>query len=61
MLTLMMLKSWSAKIIDIETAFSEGDLDEEIFMRIPNGHEELLGRVDEEEVLELLKSIYGLV
>ena len=61
MLVLWILKCWDAKIIDIETAFLEGDLDEEIYMRVPDGYYEVFEENDEEEALELLKPIYGLV
>ena len=30
---------WEAEIIDIETAFLYGTLAEEIFLKIPDGHE----------------------
>ena len=59
----MMMKNWDAKIIDIVTAFLEGDLDEEIFMKIPEGYYEVFSDEDssQEEILELRRPIYGLV
>jgi Reverse transcriptase (RNA-dependent DNA polymerase) len=53
------LKAWS---LDVETAFLHGDLDEDIYMKIPDGFEESK-RLKEEEnrVLKLKKSLYGLV
>ena len=41
MLVMMMMKNWDAKIIDTVTVFLEGDLDEEIFMKIPEGYYEV--------------------
>jgi len=46
----------SAIIIDVDTAFLYGDLDEEIYMQMPEG---MTGFSD--EVLLLLKSLYGLI
>jgi hypothetical protein len=45
-----------AKIIEIETAFLHGDLEESIFMEIPSGME-----VDDNKCLVLKRTIYGLV
>ena len=61
MFTLLIVKAWSSKIIYIETTFLEGDLDEEIYMRVPSGYSEIFKDSDEDEILELLKPIYGLV
>jgi Reverse transcriptase (RNA-dependent DNA polymerase) len=49
------LPAWS---IDVETAFLNGDLNEEIYMRIPEGFE---GEGKGNSILKLNKSIYGLV
>ncbi len=46
----------SAKIVDIETAFLHGDLEEEIYMECPEGLEH-----DDDECVLLQKTIYGLV
>ena len=63
MLTIMMIKGWTSIIIDIETAFLEGDLDEEIYMNIPEGYYEVFKNQDngKESILKLLKPLYGLV
>jgi len=45
-----------AIIIDVKSAFKYGDLDEEIYMELPDG---MMGF--EDEYLLLLKAIYGLV
>ena len=47
----------SAKIVDVETAFLHGDLEEEIYMECPEG----MGLNKEEDCVILDKSIYGLV
>ena len=47
-----------AKIVDVETAFLEGILEEEVFMDIPEGYKEEAGP---NKCLQLQKSIYGLV
>jgi hypothetical protein len=53
------LDAWSS---DVETAFLNGDLSEEIFMKIPQGYN-LVNKMEntEDKVLKLNKSIYGLV
>jgi hypothetical protein len=45
-----------SKIVDVESAFLNGDLEEEIYMDCPDGMEH-----DPDECLLLLKAIYGLV
>ena len=52
-----MIWNLSAKIIDVETAFLHGELEEEIYMEAPEGSE--LNRA--EDCLLLVKAIYGLV
>ena len=48
--------------MDVETAFLYGNLDEEAYMQIPSGHQEVVELIDEKYwCLELKKSIYGLV
>ena len=36
-MTLMISNNWEADIVDVETAFLYGDLEEEIYMKIPQG------------------------
>jgi hypothetical protein len=55
------LNDWEGELIDIESAFLYGDLEEKIFMKIPEGYFEVFGTTTEGESLELLKAIYGLV
>ena len=48
--------------MDIDNAFLNGDLDHEIYMKIPEGYDEVINKdVDKEECLILQKAIYGLV
>ena len=56
MIAIMMMCGLKAKIVDIETAFLHGDLDEEIYMEAPEG----IG-AKEDEVVLLEQTIYGLV
>ena len=56
MIAMMMSMGMKAKIVDIETAFLHGDLEEEIYMDAPEG----IGAT-EDEVVKLEQTIYGLV
>ena len=56
LLIMMISKGYDARIVDVETAFLHGDLDEEIYMNCPPGLSS-----KEDECLFLLKTIYGLV
>ena len=61
-LVLMLLNGWHSEIVDIETAFLYGDLDEEIYMTIPEGIENVTGeRPRDDEALILVHAMYGLV
>ena len=53
---------WDFEIVDIETAFLYGELEEEIYMKIPEGLSTFLDtEIDIGDCLILDKSIYGLV
>ena len=65
-------KGWSRRTLDVETAFLEGDLEEDIFMKLLPVYEEVLGDLgpdfkdildglDDKTICELKKTIYGLV
>lgn len=49
------LKNFEIKKFDIKTAFLYGDLNEKVFMKIPDGYEQI-----ENKVCQLQKSLYGL-
>lgn len=52
---------WVVHVIDIETAFLEADLTEPVYLRIPEGYEEMYGLpTSDEYVWELEKAMYGL-
>jgi hypothetical protein len=46
----------TCSVVDLETAFLHGDLDEEIYMEVPKGLE-----IEHNKKLMLIKTIYGLV
>ena len=53
---------WTVEVIDIETAFLEADLKEEVWIEIPDGYEFAFGEIDRARyVMLLLKAMYGLV
>jgi transposase InsO family protein len=57
LITLCIYNGYDAMIMDIETAFLHGELEEEIYMECPEGMED----AKPGEVLRLIKTIYGLV
>jgi hypothetical protein len=61
MLILWLLKGYDSDVIDVETAFLHGSLENEIYMKKPQGIEEFDPSYDKTEAVELLHSIYGLV
>ena len=60
-LTRMILDGLDAKVVDIDNAFLNGDLDHEIFMKMPEGYKECIQDYDDEKAFKLDKAIYGLV
>ena len=59
---MMLANIWDADIVDIKTAFLYGDLDEEIYMKVPKGLAEHLGtEFDDNACLLLVQLMYGLV
>ena len=58
----MIIKNMKGKVVDIDNAFLNGDLEHEINMNIPEGYDEVINPgVDKEDNLILQKAIYGLV
>lgn len=61
LLSLAVAKNWSIQQLDISNAFLNGDLNEEIYMIIPQGYTELTSRVvPHNSVCRLHNSLYGL-
>ena len=56
----MMVEKLDSLVMDVETAFLYGELDEEIFMKSPVGMEEIDPGSSSEDCYQLLKGIYGL-
>jgi hypothetical protein len=50
----MLMNQYEARIVDVETAFLHGELEEEVYMTCPEVH-------GKDEVLHLIHAIYGLV
>ena len=62
-MVLALINDWKYEIVDVETAFLYGELEETIFMKIPEGINYYYDRdaYGAEDCFELTKSIYGLV
>ena len=60
-LTQMILEGLDAQVIDIDNTSLNGDLDHEIFMRMPEGYKECIQDYADGKGLKLDKAIYGLV
>ena len=67
-LIISLQKTWSSFTLDVEMTFLEGNLEEDIFMKLPPGYKEVLGDLgpdfkdifdvlDEETICELKKTI----
>ncbi|CAL9013250.1 unnamed protein product, partial [Prunus brigantina] len=56
-LSLAAMNHWSLRQLDVKNAFLHGDLEEEVFMRQPQGYED---PAHPEYVCKLKKSLYGL-
>ena len=64
LLNLWLINDYYAEVADVETAFLHGELEEEVFLKIPEGYKEYLsesGETTEGNYLKLNKTIYGLV
>ena len=52
----MIIENLKAKVVDIDNIFLNGDLEHEIYMKIPEGYDEVINpRVDKEDCLILQK------
>ena len=60
-LTRMILEGLDAEVVDIDNAFLNGDLDHEIFMKMPEGYKESIQDYGDGKALKLDKAIYRLV
>ena len=56
----MMVEKLDSLVMDVETAFLYGDIEEEIFMKSPVGMEEIDPGASTEDCYQLKKGIYGL-
>ena len=55
----MMVEKLDSLVMDVETAFLYGDIEEEIFMKSPIGMEEIDPGSSPEDCYQLKKGIYG--
>jgi Reverse transcriptase (RNA-dependent DNA polymerase)/Zinc knuckle len=55
-------EGWTIDVIDVETAFLNADLEEEVYIKIPDGYQQFTGKLyQHDDVLKLNKALYGLV
>ena len=57
-LTQMLIEKCDAKVVDIDNAFLNGELEHEIYMTTPDGYAECVKPFEEKEGLKLEKAIY---
>jgi Reverse transcriptase (RNA-dependent DNA polymerase) len=56
----MIAKDWANEVLDVTTAFLHGDMEEEVYMKCPEGIDLIEEGWDrEEDCTELLQAIYG--
>ena len=61
-LVMALCHNWQMKIVDVETAFLYGDLEEEIYMKLPEGIGLFLNKeFESNDALILVQATYGLV
>ena len=59
-LAIMMVEKQDSLVMDVETAFLYGEIDEEVFMKSPVGMKEIDPGSSSEDCYQLLKGLYGL-
>ena len=58
----MLIENLKGKVVDIDNVFPNGDVEHEMYMKIPEGYDEVINpRVNKEDCLILRREIYGLV
>ena len=58
----MLIENMKGKVVDTDNAFLNGDLEHGIYMKIPEGYDEVINQdMDKEDYFILQKAIYGLV
>ena len=60
-MVLRLMFGFHAVLLDVETAFLYGKLEEEIYMEIPSGYKEVYQEAEKGTVLKLQMAMYGLV
>ena len=62
-LTHMLIENVDAVVIDVETVFLYGWIEEEIYSKIPQGYKEVLAKKDTQLINSLLlkQALYGVV
>jgi Reverse transcriptase (RNA-dependent DNA polymerase) len=61
LLLTMLMYNYESRVVDVDTAFLYGNLEENLYMKIPKGYREVIADDNDGDVLELQKSLYGLV
>jgi Reverse transcriptase (RNA-dependent DNA polymerase) len=58
-ITEMIANSWESEVLDVTTAFLYGDMEEEVYMRVPEGLDIFeTGWDTAEDCVELLQTMY---
>ena len=58
----LLIENLKRKLVDIDNEFLNGELEHEIYMKIPEGYDDMINNdVDKEDCLILQKVVYGLV